>query len=125
MSLFGSLLASRPLDAAIEVAADRLTAAVVSYRGGQPTVAAHATELLPAGVIVPSLTTNNITDRTAAIAAMQRLIDRLPAKPKRVALVLPDTAAKVSLVRFGQVPARRDDLEQLVRWQVRKSLPFS
>ncbi len=27
-------------------------------------------------------------------------------------------------MRFDQVPARRDDLDQLVRWQVRKSAPF-
>jgi Tfp pilus assembly PilM family ATPase len=38
--------------------------------------------------------------------------------------VLPDSAAKVSLIRFEQVPARGQDLEQLVRWQVRKTAPF-
>ena len=32
--------------------------------------------------------------------------------------------AKVSLVRFEQVPARAQDLDQLVRWQIRKSAPF-
>jgi Tfp pilus assembly PilM family ATPase len=31
---------------------------------------------------------------------------------------------KVSLVRFEQVPARAQDLDQLVRWQVRKAAPF-
>jgi Tfp pilus assembly PilM family ATPase len=30
----------------------------------------------------------------------------------------------VSLVRFEQVPTRQTDLDQLVRWQVRKSAPF-
>jgi Tfp pilus assembly PilM family ATPase len=38
--------------------------------------------------------------------------------------VIPDTAVKVSLIRFEHIPPRRDDLEQLVRWQVRKSAPF-
>ncbi len=31
---------------------------------------------------------------------------------------------KVSLVKFANVPARAADLDQLVRWQVRKSAPF-
>jgi Tfp pilus assembly PilM family ATPase len=38
--------------------------------------------------------------------------------------LLPDVAARVSLVRFERVPARQEDLEQLVRWQLRKSAPF-
>src|SRR5439155_6864258 len=32
--------------------------------------------------------------------------------------------AKVSLVRFEHVPGRAADLDQLVRWQVRKAAPF-
>jgi Tfp pilus assembly PilM family ATPase len=41
-----------------------------------------------------------------------------------VALVIPDTAAKVSLLRFDKVPAAAADLEQLIRWQMRKAAPF-
>jgi Tfp pilus assembly PilM family ATPase len=49
----------------------------------------------------------------------------LGTRPARVALVIPDLATKVSLIKFDQVPAKRDDLDQLVRWQMRKSAPFS
>ena len=45
-------------------------------------------------------------------------------RPRRVGLVVPDPVAKVSLVRFEQVPARAQDLDQLIRWQVRKAAPF-
>jgi Tfp pilus assembly PilM family ATPase len=41
-----------------------------------------------------------------------------------VALIIPDVAQRCRS-RFDQVPARRDDLDQLVRWQVRKSAPFA
>ena len=41
-----------------------------------------------------------------------------------MALVLPDTTAKVSLIRFEKVPAKAQDLDQLIRWQVRKAAPF-
>ena len=36
----------------------------------------------------------------------------------------PDTVAKVSLIRFEKVPAKVQDLDQLIRWQVRKAAPF-
>ena len=39
-------------------------------------------------------------------------------------MVIPDGAAKVSVIRFEKVPAKAEDLAQLVRWQVRKSVPF-
>jgi type IV pilus assembly protein PilM len=41
-----------------------------------------------------------------------------------VALVVPDGAARVSLVKFDKVPAKAEDLAQLIRWQVKKSVPF-
>ncbi len=52
------------------------------------------------------------------------MLARLGGRPRRVALVLPDTIAKVSLVRLDSVPARADDLDRLIRWHVRKSAPF-
>ena len=41
-----------------------------------------------------------------------------------MALVVPGSRGKVSLVRFDQMPSRRDDLDQLIRWQMKKSTPF-
>jgi hypothetical protein len=38
--------------------------------------------------------------------------------------VLPDTVGKLSLVRFEKIPAKAQDLDQLIRWQVRKAAPF-
>jgi Tfp pilus assembly PilM family ATPase len=124
MSLLASWLASPPPDAAIEIAPERVSAAVVASRSGQLVVSGHASEPLTHGVVVPSLTSANVTDSTAVSGALRRVIERLGTRPRRVALVIPDTAVKVSLVRFDHVPPRRDDLDQLVRWQVRKSAPF-
>ena len=39
--------------------------------------------------------------------------------------MVPDGAAKVSLVRFQQVPARASDLNELIRFHIRKAAPFS
>jgi len=124
MSLLASWLASPPPDAAVEIAADRVAAAVVASRAGAARVQAYAVEALPAGTVVPALASHNILDRAAVAAAVRTALARLGTRPTRVALVIPDVAAKVSVLRFEHVPARRDDLDQLVRWQIRKSTPF-
>ena len=72
---------------------------------------------------MPSLTAPNVQNRQAVVAALGRVLEQI-GRPRRVGLVVPDLVAKVSLVRFEQVPARAADLEQLVRWQVRKTAPF-
>jgi type IV pilus assembly protein PilM len=122
--LLAGWLASPPPDAAIEIAAERIVAAAVSARGDGLAITAHASEPLAPGVVTPSLTGANVNDRQAAAAALRRVLERLGSRPRRVALVIPDTAVKVSLLRFEKVPARRDDFEQLVRWQLRKAAPF-
>ena len=109
--------------AAVEISAQRVSAAAVEWRGGQPIVAAHAVEALPADVVVPSLTARNVLDHDAAAAAVARVLDGI-GRPRRVGLIVPDLVAKISLVRFEQVPARPQDLAQLVRWQVKKAAPF-
>ena len=109
---------------AVEIGAGRVTAVVLATVDGAPAVTAQATERLPDGLVAPSLTTPNLTDKAAVAAAVQRVLRAVGVSRGRVALVVPDGAAKVSVVRFEKVPAKAEDLAQLVRWQVRKSVPF-
>ena len=125
MSMLSSFRIATPPAVAVEFSSTRLAAARVEFRSGKATIAAHATEPLPDGAVVPSLMAPNIQDRPAVIGALGRLFDRLGGRPRRIGLVIPDPVAKVSLVRFEQVPSRLQDLDQLVRWQVRKTAPFS
>jgi type IV pilus assembly protein PilM len=124
MTRLPSWFASPPPDAAVEIAAERVSAAIIGRRGGDATILAHASEPLPAGVVTPSMIATNLHDRGVVTGALRRVFDSLPGKPRRIALVIPDSAARLSLVRFDRVPARREDLDQLVRWQVRKAIPF-
>jgi Tfp pilus assembly PilM family ATPase len=121
-SLFSITEGAAP-EVAVEIAAGRVSAAMLEWRAGRPTIAAHAVEPLPPAAIVPSLTSANTVDRPAVMTALNRVLERA-GRPRRIGLVLPDVVARVSLIRFEQVPARATDLDQLVRWQVRKSAPF-
>jgi type IV pilus assembly protein PilM len=125
MSILASWLASPPVDAALEISPGAVSVAVLGGRSTNPVVQGYAVEPLPAGAVNPSLVSTNIADPDAVTRALGEACHSLGLKPKRVALVIPDVAAKVSLVRFEQTPARRDDLDQLIRWQVKKSTPFA
>jgi hypothetical protein len=121
--LLASWLASPPPDAAIEIAPGAVSIAVLAG-GSHPALQGYAVQPLPPGAVVPSLTGGNIIDRGAVTGALEAAAERLGVRPRRVALVVPDLAARVALVRFDRLPAKRDDLEQLIRWQVKKSAPF-
>ena len=123
MSPLPSFLTSPPPSIGVEIASDRVTAVLLARQGGGWIVGAHGSERLPAGVVTPTLNASNIHDARAVTAALRSAFDKLGTRPRRVALVLPDTAAKVSLLRFDKVPSA-NDLDQLIRWQMRKAAPF-
>src|SRR6185295_18911684 len=124
MSFLSTLRDSPAPAAAVEIAADRVSAASLEWRSGQPVVATHATEPLAAGALVPALTAANIHDRPRVLEPLTRVLERV-GRPRRVGLVVPDVVAKVSLVKFETVPTKAQELDQLIRWQVRKTAPFA
>lgn len=119
-----SWLASPPPPVAVEITATRVLALSLSDAGAGHAVGGYGLETLPAGVISPALNAVNLHDPAALTAAITAALAPLGGRIRRVALVLPDSVAKVSLIRFEKVPARVQDLEQLIRWQVRKAAPF-
>ena len=123
MSLLSSLYHASPPAAAVEITSAQVSAAAVDWRGGRAVVTAHAADALAEGALVPSLTAANVVDRAAVMRILTRVLEQM-GRPRRIGLIVPDLVSKVSLVRFEQVPARAADLDQLVRWQVRKAAPF-
>jgi type IV pilus assembly protein PilM len=113
-----------PPDVAIEIDAAHVAAARLAWRGSRSSVAAHVVEPLAPGLVTPALAAANISDVPALARAITQALARLGGRVTRAALVIPDTAAKVSLIRFDTVPAQAADLVEMVRWQVRKSAPF-
>src|SRR5262245_11121584 len=114
-------LSAAPPSVAVEIAKHRVSAASIVPRDSSLAVTSHALEPLPPGVIAPSLNATNITDPRAVADALRRVFERLGGRPRRIALAIPDSVAKVSLLRFEKVPDRPRDLDELVRWQVRKA----
>jgi Tfp pilus assembly PilM family ATPase len=114
-----------PPSVAIEVAARRITVVEVEVGVGGGGVTAYAGEGLPDGAVSPMPAGSNIPEADMVRAAIRRALERAGlTATRRAALIVPDSVARVSLLSFDQIPARAQDLDQLVRWQLRKSAPF-
>lgn len=110
---------------AVEIGTRGVVAVAMAAQGGGHVVTAHAFEPMAAGVATPSLNAPNVHDERALAAALGAVLGRLGQRTRRVGLVVPDTAVKVSLIRFEKIPEKAQDLEQLIRWQMRKAAPFA
>src|SRR5262245_12066892 len=125
MKLFSSLVQPSGPSAAVELAPGHVSGASLEWRGSVlPTVTSCAVEPLASGALTPSLTGANVHDRASVQAALERVLGKI-GRPRRVALIVPDSVAKVSILKFERLPERPQDLDQLVRWQVKKSTPFA
>lgn len=112
-------------DVAIEIDRTHVAAARLAWRGNQALITAHASEPIANGLVTPGLSALNIADVPELSQVVARTLAQLGgSKPSRVSLVVPDTVAKVSLLRLEKVPAKSADLQEIVRWQIRKSAPF-
>ena len=91
-------------------------------------VAAVARVMLEEGAIAPSLKPGNVADRVAVAAAMRRTLEqvggRSNARGGDLTLVIPDSAVRVLLLDFDALPNRLSEALPLVRFRLKKLLPF-
>lgn len=119
-----SWLAGAAPDAAVEITPEGVAVAALATRGGDAVIQAYAVEPLPPGAVLPSLTGHNVPEPGPVTAALRAACDKAAIAPRRVALIIPDPTARVSLVQFESVPSRRDEFVQLLHWQLKKTAPF-
>lgn len=107
---------------ACEVAANRVVAARANDDGSA--IELHSSRPLPAGCVAPGLTASNVFDREALRQAVRSVMDVVTRRSKDVIVVLPDAAVRVALLDFESLPDKESDAEALVRFRLRKTLPF-
>ncbi len=107
---------------ACEIAADRVIAGRAAD-SGQVLELCSTSELAP-GCLVPDLTENNLRQRTEIVNALQEALGNVGTRSRDVIAVLPDAAVRVVLLDFETLPDNREEAESVVRFRLRKSLPF-
>lgn len=91
---------------------------------------------LPDGLLKPSPTDPNVSDvmalqgRIRTVAGLQAEGQRdgeplLSNLPRRITLLLPDTAVRTMVLHLEEFPARSDEREALIRWRLGQEQLFS
>src|SRR5579871_6478121 len=107
---------------ACEISADRVLAGRVTDDGGG--LEACAGVELAAGSVVPDLVENNLRQRDAVRAGIQDALGSVAGRTRDVIAIVPDAVVRVMLVEFDTLPADREEALGVVRFRLKKSLPF-
>jgi len=107
---------------ACEIAQDRVLAGRAADKGRMVETSA-ARELAP-GTVVPDLMESNLRDGAALRQAIESALSSVGAHSHDVIAILPDTSVRVVLLDFETLPSKPDEAEAVVRFRLKKSLPF-
>jgi type IV pilus assembly protein PilM len=107
---------------ACEISADRVLAGKLADTGG--VVDSVAVRELPPGSVVPDLTENNILQPEVVRKAINDAVGSVAGRLRDVVGVLPDAAVRVVLLDFDTLPSSPAEAEGVVRFRLKKSLPF-
>ncbi len=109
---------------AVEVNPRELVLARLRRRRGRIELEAHASEPVPEGALGLSMLRPNVKGAEAVVATLRRLYERTGTRPGRVSVVLPDNLAKLALVPLPERPASKRHLAALIRFRLRRAVPF-
>jgi len=107
---------------ACEISADRVLAAKLAETGGL--IDACAVRELPPGSVVPDLTETNILQPEVVRKAINDSVGSVAGRLRDVIGILPDAAVRVVLLDFDTLPSNPSEAEGVVRFRLKKSLPF-
>ena len=112
--------AARP-PVAVEIAAGGVFAAVLPAPGREPV---FASQTLPPDVLMPGIGEPNLRKVETVVAAIRTTLKEVSPQTRAVTLVLPDLCVRVFLLDFDSLP--RDDASALpiLRFRLRKVVPF-
>ncbi len=84
----------------------------------------YTARTLPTGTLAPNLTVANVADGNALRQTLADALATVGGRSRDVTAVLPDAAARVVLLDFDTLPEKRQDADAVVRFRLKKSLPF-
>lgn len=109
---------------ALELDRGELACVRLRRKGGKAALESHAVRTLRSHAVGSSIFRPNMGDPEELAAKIRELLEATGTKPGRVSLVLPDNLAKVSMVTLPERPASRKQLDEVLRFKLRRSVPF-
>ncbi len=122
-----ALLDLRPAYPAVAIEIDRgqLTLVrVTNHRRSRPVLEAFRVQPAPEHAVGASIFRPNLGSLDDITRQARELFHASGTKPGRVSLILPDNLAKVSIVTLPERPSTRKQLREMLRFKLRRSVPF-
>ena len=116
----GSQPGGRP-PAAVELSPDGALAAAIPGPAQAPV---YAFQPLPAGALVPGIGEPNFRNPEAVAAAIRSALSQVSPRTRAVTLVIPDTTVRVFVLDFDSLPAKPAEVYPVLRFRLRKMVPF-
>jgi type IV pilus assembly protein PilM len=110
--------------AALEISPEAVVAAATPAAGQ---AAVYAAEMLPPLTVMPGLEANlgdSENGPARVSAAIRAALGAVEPRVKSVTVVVPDAAVRVFVLDFDTLPARQDEALPVLRFRLRKSVPF-
>jgi type IV pilus assembly protein PilM len=107
--------------AAVELSPQGVLAAALPASGDAPV---YAFVPLPYGALVPGIGEPNIRDPEVVSDAIRSAFNHVSPRTRSVTLVLPDTVVRVFMLDFDSLPSRAAEAVPVLRFRLRKMVPF-
>lgn len=114
-------LSGRP-KLACEISADRVLAGRLADNGHG--LDSYSGRELSSGSVVPDLIESNLRQRHDVASGIREALGAVGGRGRDVVAILPDAAVRVALLDFDALPANRQEADSVVRFRLKKSLPF-
>lgn len=125
MEIFPKTLGSRPR-LAVELRPEGIVAARAEDASAVLSAVAHAP--LPNGALAVGLRAGNVVDGSRVLAGLREVLDavagRASDRNRSVTIIVPDAAVRVLLLEFDTLPAKPVEALAVVRFRLKKLLPF-
>jgi len=90
----------------------------------QALVSAVSSKVWSAGTLAAGLHSSNGEARRSTVAAIRQVLEAVAFKERQATMILPDSAVRVLLLDFDSLPARSAEVLPMVRFRLKKLLPF-
>lgn len=110
---------------ALEIGHSEIVLVRLKRRGrGKPELVAHRSAPMPTDARATSIFKPTLGSTAEIVKSVRELFEATATKPGRVGVVMPDNLAKVSILHLPEAPASRKQLDEIVRFKLRRAIPF-
>jgi type IV pilus assembly protein PilM len=107
---------------ACEISAERVVAARAPEHAQM--LEAVSAQALPEGTVTPGLQHANVSSHDGLVTALHESLMAVAGRSRDITLIIPDASTRILLLDFETLPEKPQDADAVVRFRLKKSLPF-